>query len=131
MVERFRRILAGHDLVAVQHLSEATRLIDGEKFGMVIISVHFDESQMFELLHHVRISRVERTTPVVCVLGEGGRLPTVAVAGLDHAVKAMMANAFLDLRKMPDDDNGNARIRRIVDYLILIDGDLHQGLEDI
>jgi len=55
----------------------------------------------------------------------------VAVQGLDHAVKAMTANCFLDLRRMPDDENGNGRIRRIVDYLILIDGDLHQGLEEI
>jgi hypothetical protein len=43
----------------------------------------------------------------------------------DHAVKAMTANGFLDLDHFADDAEGNARIRRIVDYLILIDGDLH------
>jgi hypothetical protein len=36
----------------------------------------------------------------------------------------MTANGFLDLLNFPDDEAGNARIRRIVDYLILIDGDL-------
>jgi hypothetical protein len=35
-----------------------------------------------------------------------------------------MANGFLNLMHFPDDDEGNARIRRIVDYLILINGDL-------
>jgi hypothetical protein len=39
-------------------------------------------------------------------------------------VKALRANGFLDLQHFVDDDNGNARIARIVDYLILIDGDL-------
>jgi hypothetical protein len=58
------------------------------------------------------------------VLGNWGRLlAEVAIEGLDHAVKAMMANGFLNLLHFPDDDEGNARIRRIVDYLILIDGD--------
>jgi hypothetical protein len=36
----------------------------------------------------------------------------------------MRANGFLDLQHFADDDEGNARICRIVDYLILIDGDL-------
>ena len=42
----------------------------------------------------------------------------------------MTANAFLDLRQMPADPAGNARLRRIIDYLILIDGELHQGLQE-
>jgi hypothetical protein len=49
----------------------------------------------------------------------------VAIEGLDHAVKAMLANAFLNLSKFPDDREGNGRLRRIIDYLILIDGDIH------
>jgi hypothetical protein len=55
------------------------------------------------------------------------------VEGLDHAVKAMTANGFLDLHRFPDDDNGNSRIRRIIDYLILIDGDLQSisGVHDL
>jgi hypothetical protein len=48
----------------------------------------------------------------------------VAIEGLDHAVKAMMANGFLNLLHFSDDEEGNARIRRIVDHMILIDGDL-------
>ena len=34
------------------------------------------------------------------------------------------------LRRAADDEAGNGRIRRIIDYLILIDGDLHQGLKE-
>lgn len=36
----------------------------------------------------------------------------------------MTANGFLDISPFPDDDESNARIRRIVDYLSLIHGDL-------
>lgn len=129
MDERLRRVLTGHDLVAAGTLGKAVELVEQQQFGMVIVDVDFDESQMFELLHHVRINRQDSAVPLVCVLG-ARRMSKVLVEGLNYAVKAMAANAFLDLAKMPDDEAGNARVRRIIDYLILIDGDLHQGLPE-
>ena len=130
--ERMRRVLVEHDLVTVRTLREATDLLERQKFGMVIADVHFEESQMFELLHHVRINRKDSNVPIVCVLGahRERRMSKVLVESLNYAVKALTANAFLDFAKMPDDEAGNARLRRIIDYLILIDGELHQGLED-
>lgn len=92
---------------------------------MVIVGVHFDESQMFTLLADIRAHAKYRKVPILCVLGNRGRvLSEVAIEGLDHAVKAMMANGFLNLLHFGDDEEGNARIRRIVDHMILIDGDL-------
>jgi hypothetical protein len=87
--------------------------------------VHFDESQMFSLLADIRAHAMYRKVPVLCVLSTPSKVITgVAIEGLDHAVKAMMANGFLNLANIADDEAGNARIRRIIDYLILIDGDL-------
>lgn len=123
--ERIAGILAGHDLKFVTTSEEARSLLETEKFGLVVLGVHFDESQMFSLLGDIRAHAKYRKVPILCVLGSWGRtLSEVAVEGLDHAVKAMMANGFLNLLHFPDDDEGNARIRRIVDYLILINGDL-------
>jgi PleD family two-component response regulator len=128
-VERMRSVLEGHALTFVDSVDEGIAVLQRQKFGMVILGVHFDESQMFTLLSHIRTDARYRVVPVVVVLGTRGPLLTdVAIEGLDHAVKAMMANAFLDLHKFPEDETGNDRIRRIIDYLILIDGDLHQGL---
>jgi hypothetical protein len=109
-------------LVFVNSCEEARSLLENEKFGLVVLGVHFDESQMFSLLGDIRAHSKYRKVPI---LGSWGRmLSELAIEGLDHAVKAMMANGFLNLLHFPDDDEGNARIRRIVDYLILIDGDL-------
>ena len=124
MLERLQRVLARHDLTLVSDVAEAMSALESY-FGMVIISVHFDESQMFSLLGDIRAHSGYRKIPILCVLGSRGRaLTDVAVEGLDHAVKAMRANGFLDLQHFDDDEKGNARIQRIVDYLILIDGDL-------
>jgi hypothetical protein len=123
--ERIARVLEGHELTFVHTCDEARSLLEKEKFGLVVLSVHFDESQMFTLLADIRAHAKYRKVPILCVMGTWGRmLSEVAIEGLDHAVKAMMANGFLNLLHFPDDDEGNARIRRIVDYLILINGDL-------
>lgn len=123
--ERLTRVLEGHDLVFVETGDEAREELENQRFGLVFLGVHFDESQMFSLLSEIRAHAMYRKVPILCVLGSWGRLLSeVAVEGLDHAVKAMMANGFLNLMHFPDNAEGNARIRRIADYLILIDGDL-------
>jgi PleD family two-component response regulator len=126
MLERFQRLLGRHDTTFVASAAEAIHALnDLDRFKMVILSVHFDESQMFSLLGDIRAHSNYRKIPVLCVLGaRGPAISDVAIEGLDHAVKAMRANGFLDLHHFNDDDEGNARICRIVDYLILIDGDL-------
>ena len=122
--DRLGRILNRHRLTFATSAQEVMSLLARERFAMVILSVHFDESQMFSLLGDIRGHGKYRRVPIVCVLADRGRLSEIAVEGLDHAVKAMTANGFLDLQRFPDNDIGNTRIRRIIDYLILIDGDL-------
>jgi len=124
---RMERILSGHDVIKVETCEDARALLENEEFGLVILGVHFDESQMFSLLGDIRAHAAYRKVPILCVLGQKGRvLSDVAIEGLDHAVRAMTANGFLNLESIADDEAGNARIRRIIDYLILIDGDLQQ-----
>jgi hypothetical protein len=124
MRDRMERILARHELTVVVTAWEAMRALE-ERHGIVILGVHFDDSQMFSLLGDIRGHSAYRKVPILCVLGSRGRaISDIAVEGLDHAVKAMRANGFLDLHHFADDEEGNGRIRRIVDYLILIDGDL-------
>ena len=124
-----RRVLQGKTLVCAGSVAHAMRELQGKRFALVVLGVDFDESRMFDLLRHVRVDAGHKRVPVACVLGEASRLSHVMVEGLDQAVKALMANAFLVLANFPDDENGNGRLRRIFDALIAIDGDMHQGLE--
>jgi CheY-like chemotaxis protein len=123
MRERLQRVLQQHDLTTVQTCAGAMQALE-EQYGMVILSIDFDDSQMFSLLGDIRTHSGYRKVPILCVLGIRRVLTDVAIEGLDHAVKAMRANGFLDLHHFADDTEGNNRICRIVDYLILIDGDL-------
>lgn len=127
---RMEKVLAGHELVVARDVGEAENALLQHKFGLIVIGVSFDESRMFELLAYVRAQERHKVTPVLCVLGPGTRTSEVSVEAIDRAAKAMLANAFLWLEKFPDDPEGNKRIRRIADYLILIDGDMHQGVKE-
>jgi hypothetical protein len=129
--ERLGRILAGHILTCPKSIDEAKRELEEREYALVVLGVHFDESRMFELLRQVRTFPKNALTPVVCVVAGPSVLSDVAIEGLDHAVKAMLANAFLNLQKFPDNDAGNGRVRRIIDYLILIDGEIHGGFKTV
>jgi PleD family two-component response regulator len=81
--DRIRRLLEGHDLVFVNTCDEARSLLEAEKFGLVLLGVHFDESQMFSLLGDIRAHAKYRKVPVLCVLGSWGRmLSEVAIEGM-------------------------------------------------
>ena len=67
---RLERVLAGHSLTFAQSSAEVMSLLSKEKYGMVIISVHFDESQMFALLGDIRSHSMYRKVPILCVLAE-------------------------------------------------------------
>jgi hypothetical protein len=129
--DRLLRVLEGHKLIVVETREEARRRLDEHGFGIILLGVHFDESQMFTLLSDIRHHSKYQHTPVLVVLSQL-RYPVsdVLVEGLDHAVKAMSANGLLRLEHFPDDEEGNGRIRRVVDYLILIDGDLHHVAQE-
>ena len=128
---RLERILAGHKLTTPRDIDHAKEELQEREFALIVLGVHFDESRMFELLRQVRTFKMNALTPVVCVLSGPTVLSDVAIEGLDHAVKAMLANAFLNLNRFSDDDKGNGRVRRIIDYLILIDGEIHGGFKSV
>jgi len=125
-VELWRRVLEGHELVFVMTLREAMQqLAEQNDLRMVIIGVHFDESRMFTLLDDIRARPKYRSIPILVVLSPGQfSFSEIAVEGIDRAVAALGANGFLNLDHFPDNAEGEARIRRIVDYMLATGGDL-------
>jgi CheY-like chemotaxis protein len=125
-VELWRRILEGHELVFVMTLREAMqRLAEADGFRLVLIGVHFDESRMFTLLGDIRAHPKYRNIPVLVVLSPGQyAFSGIAVEGIDRAVTALGANGFLNLDRFPDNAEGEAGIRRIVDHMIVSGADL-------
>jgi len=125
-VERLTRILSGHDLIFAASRPEAARHLESQRFGMVVVGVHFDDAQIFTLISDIRLHAKYRKVPILVVHSSAkADLTEVAIEAIDRAVLALTANGFLSFDHFDDDAEGDARVRRVVDYLILIDGDLH------
>jgi hypothetical protein len=107
-IERVRRILAGHDLRIVTDLAGAEAALKQGGFGLVFVGARFDDSRMFD-------DRADTT------------LSREAIAGLSHSVEIFGASIFVNLNDFPDRAAGNARVRLIVDTLIL-PPDIVEGL---
>jgi DNA-binding response OmpR family regulator len=70
--ERLTRVLQGHELIFVDNSHDARALLERERFGLVMLGVHFDDSQMFSLLGDIRAHAQYRKVPILCVLGSWG-----------------------------------------------------------
>ena len=113
---RIAEILAGQEVVAVRTLAEAQRALARERFDLVIVAVHFDESRMFDLLRYLQSGNHQG--PVVCVRSQHFVSPAISIEGLEIATKALGATLFLDLTWYADDAQGNGAVRSLLDAII-------------
>lgn len=118
-IQRVRRVLAGHDLQVVIDLAEATAALEGGRFGLVFVGARFDDSRMFDLIELIRKDVVQKKIPIVAAIVTPTNLTQDSIAGLSHSVKIFGASLFVNLNDFPDDVIGNARVRLIVDTVIL------------
>jgi DNA-binding NtrC family response regulator len=116
--ERLRRILAGYRVVTVVTFAEAKQALSREKFKLAVLGVYFEESRMFELLSFAKGSLMNRDTPIVCVLGMRGALSGATIRSLEQAVNSLPGSVFLNLIAIPDDERGNALVRRYFERLL-------------
>jgi CheY-like chemotaxis protein len=120
---RLQSILGEYECTSVRTLAEARCALDGEPFNLVVICVQFNESRMFELLEHIVNDERLADTPVVCLRDEEG--PAAKPAGIALSVTALGARLFLDLRKLPDTETGNARLTQLFSHLLLLEADMN------
>ena len=116
--ERVRRILTGHDVVFVRDLDAAKAALD-ESVKLIFVGARFDESRMFELLDYIRQDAEHRKIPIVAAIVAPTKLRPETLRGLAHTTKVFGASVFVNLNDFPDDATENARIRLIVDALLL------------
>lgn len=118
--ERVRRILTGHELFFVNDLSTAEAALEGlESIKLIFVGARFDESRMFDLLDYIRTNVEHRKIPVVAAIVGVSTMSPDTVAGLAHATKVFGASVFINLNDFADTDKENARLRLVVEALVL------------
>jgi CheY-like chemotaxis protein len=117
--KRVRHILDGHDLWFVNDLDAAKSALESHGLDLIFIGARFDESRMFDLLDYIRKDAEHKKIPIVAAMVGRTEMAQATVDGLAHTTKIFGASVFVNLNDIPDHDIGNARLRVIVDTLIL------------
>jgi hypothetical protein len=114
---RMSAVVRGWDARYVESAADFVRALAAEHHDLIIVGAHFDESNVIDALKQA-LSRAQRT-PVVCLHGTGftSALGAGTVQALRLASEALGAHSFLDLSRFPDDAQGNARLRAMIERL--------------
>ena len=91
-----RRMLAGRAETVPAHSLHAAMQLLGSGCGLVLCSLHFDDSQMFYLLGELRSAAAG--IPVLCCCLSQTHLAHDTLEGLNAAVRQLGALEFVDLR---------------------------------
>ena len=117
--ERVRRILAGHELIFVRSLGDAERGLETDGFQLIFVGARFDESRMFDLLDYIRKNVEHKKIPIVAAIVAPTTMSDATITGLAHTTKIFGASVFVNLNDFPNEEPENARIRLIVEALLL------------
>ena len=60
------RILAGHELACAETVRQAEELLRGQRFDLILCTIVFDESRMFELLELAKSNPQWQSIPFAC-----------------------------------------------------------------
>jgi hypothetical protein len=92
------RILAGHDLFCAETMARAEQLLGERTFDLIICTIAFDESRLFDFLRLAKSRPESQPIPFVCarVRGHILRSPT-ALEAAAFTCRELGAAAFLDI----------------------------------
>jgi response regulator of citrate/malate metabolism len=110
MDARYAAVFAGSRVLHVRTMSEAHTVLETQRCDLVVVGVYFDDSRMFDLVRVIRNDEIHNEVPIVCVRGSPG-FTAVTTRTLEMAVKALSADAFVDLLHFDDEPAGDAALR--------------------
>ena len=111
------RIFETHEIIFVETMSNAEEVLLAESLGMVICSLLFDDSRMFELLRLCKESDSLKHLPFVCFKASAAELSPfpVVLEGVTIAANVLGASAFLDLDEQTVED-----AREVIEQLLTV-----------
>jgi response regulator RpfG family c-di-GMP phosphodiesterase len=91
-----KAILDGYDLIVASTMVDALANLKEEKFDLVVVGIHFDDSQMFELIRYVQSSANNAERPVISYCARDTAMARVIHESIEMASKAAGAWMYLD-----------------------------------
>ena len=110
-------MLAGHEISCPDTLERAEQLLRERDFDLIVCTVFFDESRMFDLLRLAKSTPEWGRVPFVCArLRRHVLAAPVAREGVAFTCAALGAAAFLDVAEYPADPE--REMRAVIEQLL-------------
>jgi hypothetical protein len=116
--DRMCRILEGLEPSRVGELGELVHALGCGSFDLVIVGSHFDGSRGIEALRCARLLAPHAALACVRVVPFSTPLGDATLTAFQAAAEGLGADGFIDLLKFADDEEGNARVRAMLDRLM-------------
>jgi CheY-like chemotaxis protein len=98
-----KSILAGHNLFCARTLEQAEKLLRERPFDLIICTIVFDESRMFDLLRLAQSRPAWQRIPFVCARVRSRVMKSpLALQAMALSCTVLGAAAFLDVAKFED-----------------------------
>jgi hypothetical protein len=117
---RMRRVFDGLEFERPDSLSQFSHALRCSPFDLVVVGCMFDGSRAIEAIKIARLHAPHmplacvRAAPFTSALGEG------TLAAFHAATEELGADCFVDLLQFPDDAEGNARVRTLLERLACV-----------
>lgn len=113
--ESFPNLLHGHELRSVKTLRAAKVELSEHDFELIIATLHFDYSQMFEFLREVRTTPRSAGKPVICFCTRDTAMTRLMQETISRSTSAFGAWMYLDLKSYDD----SHELRRVIDRCLI------------
>jgi CheY-like chemotaxis protein len=111
-----QRILADHDLSCPETLEKAEQMLRNRSFDLIVCTVFFDESRMFDLLRLAKSTPEWQSIPFVCVrLRKHVLEASIAREAIAFTCKSLGAVAFLDVANYQDPADAGREMRAAIE----------------
>ncbi len=109
------RILQEHERTVVNTMSEAQAQLLSRAFDLIVVSLHFDESHMFELVREVKKSAKNANKPIICFCSRDTRISRLMHESLEYSTKLLGAWMYLDEHSYNVYKDPDAELRRVME----------------
>jgi hypothetical protein len=104
------RVLAGHELACAETVAQAEQLLCEHTFDLIVCTIVFDESRMFDLLRIAKSRPEWRKIPFVCAKVRPHILDDpLALEGVAFTCRALGAATFFDVTNYQADPDRELR----------------------
>jgi hypothetical protein len=110
--EVLERILSGHEFICAETVGQGEHSLARQRCDLIVCTVVFDDSRMFEFLQVVKASEAWRDIPFVCArVRPNVAFSPVALEAVRFTCRTLGAEAFLDIedyKVVPEREMRNA-----------------------